>query len=183
MGKTPHYVIYGVDKIMPYELLLQPQQPLYNMDQYHEVQMRVFRDIHNQVRENLEASRGEMIAKANKNLKAPPFLPGDTVMVKEPERKSKLAPRYKGPYVILERKKQKYLLSDDVSKKEKWVHADLLKLGGNLSRPPQPDTVMDTTQTPTTPDLSTNNTLSTNSANPSSNTVMEYKKKLRSAVR
>ncbi len=33
-GKSPHYIIYGVEKRLPYDLLTSPQQPVYNTDTY-----------------------------------------------------------------------------------------------------------------------------------------------------
>ncbi len=33
-GKSPHYILFGVEKRLPYALLISPQHPVYNKDNY-----------------------------------------------------------------------------------------------------------------------------------------------------
>ncbi len=61
-GKSPHYILYGEDKNLPYDLLARPQTPVYNVDYYVKQHMHVFKDIHANVRCRLKASRAEMMA-------------------------------------------------------------------------------------------------------------------------
>ena len=41
-GKSPHYILYGVDKNLPYDLLASPQYPVYNVDDYVKQHMHCF---------------------------------------------------------------------------------------------------------------------------------------------
>ncbi len=66
-GKSPHYILYGVDKRLSYDLSASPQKPVYNIDNYAKQHMHVFTDIHAKVRRRLQASRAEMIVKQHKN--------------------------------------------------------------------------------------------------------------------
>ncbi len=49
--KTPHYILYGVDKRLPYDLLAGPAKPVYNVEDYTSQHLKVFTDIHRKVRE------------------------------------------------------------------------------------------------------------------------------------
>ncbi len=62
-GKTPHYIVYGCDKKLPYDVVLQLPSPLYNPEDYSKLQLHSFQTIHASVRERLKASREEMIRK------------------------------------------------------------------------------------------------------------------------
>ncbi len=39
--KSPHYIVFGVEKRLPYDLLTSPQQPVYNTDNYTQQQLHV----------------------------------------------------------------------------------------------------------------------------------------------
>ena len=45
-GETPHYIIYGKDKILPFELLNAHPNPVYNEDNYIKNKINNFRMIH-----------------------------------------------------------------------------------------------------------------------------------------
>ncbi len=51
-GKSPHYILFGVDKRLPYDLLTSSKQPIYNIDSYAEQQLHVFSKIHSSVDKN-----------------------------------------------------------------------------------------------------------------------------------
>ncbi len=55
-GKSPHYIIYGVEKRLPYDLLTSAAQPVYNIEDYAKQQMQMFSTIHAIVREKLKAT-------------------------------------------------------------------------------------------------------------------------------
>ncbi len=50
-GQSPHYIIFGVEKRLPYDLLSSSQSRFYNIDDYAKCQLKVFSDIHSNVRE------------------------------------------------------------------------------------------------------------------------------------
>ncbi len=54
-GKTPHYILYGIDKCLPYDVLVHSLIPLYSLDDYSKLQLHCFQTIHNSVREKLNA--------------------------------------------------------------------------------------------------------------------------------
>ncbi len=41
-GKSPHYILFGVEKRLPYDLLTSTQQPVYNIENYSQQQIHVF---------------------------------------------------------------------------------------------------------------------------------------------
>ncbi len=49
-GKTPHYIVFGCDKKLLYDVLLQPPSPLYNIEVYSKLQLHSFQTIHASVR-------------------------------------------------------------------------------------------------------------------------------------
>ncbi len=61
-GKSPHYILYGVEKRLPYDLLTSRQHPVYNTDNYTQQQSHVFGKIHSSIRSKLIATKTEMIA-------------------------------------------------------------------------------------------------------------------------
>ncbi len=62
-GKTPHYILYGFEKRLPYDVLVTSLVPLYSLDDYSKLQVHCFQTLHNSVREKFKASREEMIRK------------------------------------------------------------------------------------------------------------------------
>ncbi len=63
IGKMLHYILYGFEKCLPYNVLLPSPVPLYSLDDYSKLQLHCFQTIHNSVREKLKASREEMLRK------------------------------------------------------------------------------------------------------------------------
>ncbi len=41
-GKSPHYILFAVEKRLPYDLLTSTQQPVYNIEKYSQQQIHVF---------------------------------------------------------------------------------------------------------------------------------------------
>ncbi len=95
-GKSPHYILYGVEKRLPYDLLTSPQQPVYNTDNYTQQQLHVLKKIHASVRSKLKTTKTEMIANQHERAIQVNFKPGDNVMIQQPERMSKLSPKFVG---------------------------------------------------------------------------------------
>ncbi len=62
-GKTPHYILYGFDKRLPYDVFVPSPVPLYSPDDYSKLQFHCFQTIHNSVWEKLKASRELMLRK------------------------------------------------------------------------------------------------------------------------
>ena len=62
----PHFMVFGRDKRLPYDLLTQRFAPLYSVDDYAKIQLHTFAQIHASVREKLHASRAEVIYQQHK---------------------------------------------------------------------------------------------------------------------
>ncbi len=99
-GKSPHFIIYGVEKRLPYDLLTSAAQPIYNIDDHAKQQVHMFSTIHASVREKLKATKTEMIPKQHKRAIPVNIKEGDAIMIQQPERASKLAPKFMGPYEV-----------------------------------------------------------------------------------
>ncbi len=57
-GKTPHHILYGFEKRLPYDMFVHSPVPLCSLDDYSKLQLHCFQTIHNSIREKLKASRG-----------------------------------------------------------------------------------------------------------------------------
>ena len=127
VGKTPHYIIYGCDKLLPYEVLSQPQEPVYTED-YVKVHMNVFKKVHEQVRKHLGASRAEMIQRQHKSAKPIALQVDDQVMKVVPDRSTKLDAKFGGPFVVVNTGPgNKVTVRDPTTGQEERVHVDRLK--------------------------------------------------------
>ncbi len=127
-GKTPHYIIFGCDKRLPYDLLAQRPVPVYPVDDYAKKQLNVFTSIHTSVRENLQAPRAEMMHRQHQRAHGFIIDIGDSVMKNLPERQSKIAPKFSGPYFVLEKVlRNKFKLLDPKNNVTEIVHLDRLK--------------------------------------------------------
>jgi len=102
-GKTPHYIVFGRDKRLPYDLLTQRPAPLYSVDNYTKTQLHAFAHVHASVREKIQASRAEMTYQQHKRAQPVTIDTSDTVMKSSPERYSKLTAKFTGPYLVVER--------------------------------------------------------------------------------
>ncbi len=101
---------------------------MYDVTSYADQQMKVFSDIHANVRKCLQASRAEMMSKQLKRSTPVLFMVGDTVLVQQPERISKLSQKFAGPYRIERRHGNKSEVSDLANQHLQIVHSDCLKL-------------------------------------------------------
>ncbi len=99
-GKTPHYIIFGYDKRYPYDVLLKSPSPLYNPEEYSNLQLHSFQTISASVREKLSASREEMIQRQHSHATPITLDVGDSVMIRSHERSCKLVPKFMDPFLV-----------------------------------------------------------------------------------
>ncbi len=99
-GKTPHCIIFGYDKRLPYDVLLKSPSPLYNPDDYSKLQLHSFQTIYASFREKLKASRREMTQRQHLHATLITLDVGDSVMKRSSERSCKLAPKFMGPFLV-----------------------------------------------------------------------------------
>ena len=127
-GKTPHYIIYGTEKRLPYDLLLQPRVPVYSIEDYAKNQLKAFQIIHESVRRNLQASRTEMIQRQHMSATPVTLQVNDVVYKSTSERQSKLHPKFTGPYRVVEKLHgNKFKILCPETNTSEVVHVDRLK--------------------------------------------------------
>ena len=128
IGEIPHFVVFCVDKRLPYDILLQSPRPLYNPDAYAKLQISVFQRIHRAVRSKLSVSQEAMLTRQHKSAQPVTITEGDLVFILEPNRTSKLSPKYSGSCRVLSRgHDNKFTIRFLVSGSERVVHVDHLK--------------------------------------------------------
>ncbi len=127
-GNTPHYIIFGYDKRLPYDVLLKSPSPLYNPEDYSKLQLHSFQMIHASVQEKLKVMREEMTQR--QHLHATPVIldVGDSVMKRSPERSCKLSPKFMGPFLVTAKLHgNKFKVLDPSTSISEVVHSDRLK--------------------------------------------------------
>ncbi len=131
-------IIFGVEKRLPYNLLICSHSRVYNTDDYAKCQHKVFSDIHSNVRERLQETSEAMCLQQHKCAAPVSVKVGDFVMLRVPERNSKLSPKFKGPRQIFRQLGgHKFEIYDLIFNAYEIVHADRLKR--TTSQPEVPD--------------------------------------------
>ncbi len=123
-----HYIIYGFDKRLPYDVLVDSPVPLHSLDDYSKLQHHCFQTIHESVREKLKASTKEMLHKQHAQATPVPIQVGDSVTKRTPDRSCKLSPKYSGPFPVTTRcHPNKFKILDPSNNVTEVVHVDHLK--------------------------------------------------------
>ena len=99
-GKTPHYILYGFEKRLPYDVLVHSPIRLYSLEDYSQLQLYCFQTIHGSVREKLKTSREGMLLKQHTQATPVHLDVGDSVMKRAPKRSCKLIPKLTGPFLV-----------------------------------------------------------------------------------
>ncbi len=97
-GQTSHFVVFGVEKRLPHDLLSSRQPPVYDVENYAKIQLSTFANIHQEVTAKLIQTSEARTAKQQRTAHPVSFQVGDTVMSLAPERHSKLSPKFNGPW-------------------------------------------------------------------------------------
>ena len=127
-GKTPYYIMYGDEKRLPYEVVVEDPLPVYNYEDYAKVQRKVFQITFGEVRRSLERSRDLRTERQHKMAKPVSIEVGDVVMVKQPARKGKLDPSFAGPFLVVQKAHgNKFGLKDNKTGNVSEIHVDRLK--------------------------------------------------------
>ncbi len=98
-GQSPHYIVFGCHKRLPYDLLSSRQPPVYDPENYAKIQLQNFKKIHSEVTEKLMSTSDLRTAKQHRYARPVSFSEGDIVMIAAPERQSKLSPKFSGPHI------------------------------------------------------------------------------------
>ena len=143
--ESPHFIVYGVDKKLPYELLEQ-SSPLYT-DNFEKAHIKMFQEIHHKIQTNLAASKENMIQKFNKKAKEVKIEEGDLVFQIIHERENKLSPKFKGPFRVIKRKQNSLQLLCLTTSSVTNAHVDNVKKVSRFLYPHTDDTSTKTQQT------------------------------------
>ena len=131
-GDTPHYIIFGEDKTLPYALLESEPRRVYNYDDFVLTRVNKFKEIYQRVRDHMQQYSQEMTKQQHKRARDIKIQSDDIVMVKLHTpigNSNKLSPQFKGPYKVIapdsgNKFKIRHLETGDISIR----HADELKL-------------------------------------------------------
>ena len=102
INETPHYVLFGEDKSLPYQLLRDDPQPVYNAEDYCKVRTKDFQLIYRCIKKELTAYKEEMIKKANKRLNEVCIIVGDIGFLLNKKKNTKLDARFVIPIRVEE---------------------------------------------------------------------------------
>ncbi len=128
IGDTPHFIVYGQDKVFPYSILLKKEEPLYNFDDYVHVHTRDFQCIYKHVQLHIGDSKQVMNEQQWKSSREKHIAIGDLVFAKIHEPKNKLAPRFEDLYrVISVESRNKVKIRHLTSGESKVAHLHHLK--------------------------------------------------------
>ncbi|XP_076033099.1 uncharacterized protein LOC143020554 [Oratosquilla oratoria] len=93
-----------------------------------QVQCKILQSIYASVRDKLQLSRSQMVQKHQTKATPVSLKVGDTVFKLQPERKSKLAHKFSGPFLVTQKLHQnKYIIFDPSRNLSETVHPDNLK--------------------------------------------------------
>ncbi len=127
-GQPPFYIVYGMEKRLPYDLLDGPHKPVYNIKDYAKSQLKVFFDIHKSVKTRLLASKAAMNSQQLRRPSPVTIKVVDSVMVRVPERSSTLSAKFVGPRLVVKQLHgNKFDLFDPWLNTLKVIHSDRLK--------------------------------------------------------
>ncbi len=95
-GQFPHYIIFGVEKRLSYDLLSSSHSRVYNIDDYAKCHLKVFSDIHSNVRERLQETSEAMCLQHHKRTAPVSLNVSDFVLLQVPGKKFKIISKIRG---------------------------------------------------------------------------------------
>ncbi len=124
-----HYILYGFEKRLPYDVLVPSPIPLCSPDDYSKLQLHCFQTINNSVREKLKASLEEMLRKQHSQTTPVHLDVGDSVIKRAPDRSCKLTPKFSGPFLLTAKLHgNRFKILDPNTNVSEVVLADRLKM-------------------------------------------------------
>ncbi len=139
IGDTPHYIVFGQDHRLPYTFLLKDEEPICNFTDYVRVRGTNFQKIYKRISHNTADSKSSMNEPQWSTASNKIIVIGDLVYQQVQEPKNELAPRFEGPYRVIDYDKgNKVKLRHLTTLETKLAHLD------HLNRWTRPDsTVVD----------------------------------------
>ncbi len=103
-GETPHYILFGEDKSLPYSLLKSEPRQVYNYDDFILTRINKFKEIYQRVRDHMKQYSQDLTKQQHKRARDVKIQEGDIVMAKLHTplgNSNKLSPKFKGPYEVM----------------------------------------------------------------------------------
>ena len=129
LGDIPHFILYGRDKRLPYDILDKKPGPLYTSD-YVPNMLREKQIIFQAAKAHLLKEKTLMTQQQHKIANNKVIKLGSLVFkqirIKQADM-PKLAPSFDGPFRIVEVKNNKALLLNLTTLEKSWAHVDILK--------------------------------------------------------
>ncbi len=151
-GKSPHYIVFGNPKRLPYDLPSSQQPPVYDPEDYAKIQLHNFSKIHREVTQKLQSTSVMKAAKQHKGARPVSFSEDDAVMIAAPERQFKLSPKFSGPYTVTSFfGGNKYVVIDAEKGTSEVYHSDRLKPTRAAAQPEASATGLSPLATPFVP--------------------------------
>ncbi len=115
-------------------MLFKSPAPLYSPEDYSKLQLHSFQTIHVSVPEKLKSPREEMTQRQHLHATPITLNVGDSVMKRSPERCCKLAPKFRGPFLVTAKLHgNKFKILESSTSISRVVLADRLKKVSALS--------------------------------------------------
>lgn len=126
---TPFFALHGFDKRIPFETLTLARLPHGTTDEFLHDRLTLTQNVHQRIHGHLKDSTEEFTVQRNKKAKTNQIDVGDLVMLTAHLRKSKLSPKFWGPYRVVQhlmghKFKLRHIDTDDV----RVEHGDHLKV-------------------------------------------------------
>ncbi len=103
-GETPHYILFGEDKNLPYSLLESEPRQVYNYDDFVLTRINTFKEIYQRVRDHMKQYSQDLTRQQHKRARDIKIQEGDIVMAKLHTplgNSNKLSPKFKCPYEVI----------------------------------------------------------------------------------
>ncbi len=96
-GETPHYIVFGEDKSLPYSLLESEPRQVYNYDDFILTRINKFKEIYQRVRDHMKQYSQDLTKQQHKRARNIKIQEGAIVMAKlhtPSENSNKLSPKF-----------------------------------------------------------------------------------------
>lgn len=99
------FLVFGQDRTLPYSLLLQKAEPIYNSIDYVRLRVADIQNIYKRLQQNIVESKENMATHQWRTAKEKLIIPGDAIFVQIHEPNNKLASCITGPHRVLQYEK------------------------------------------------------------------------------
>ncbi len=99
-GETPHYILFGEIKNLPYSLLESKPRQVYNYDDFILTRIKKFKEIYQRITNHMKQYSQDLTKQQHKRARAIKIQPGDILIHTPLGNSHKPSLKFKGPYEI-----------------------------------------------------------------------------------